>query len=337
MWGAVFLLAVAGTTVLAEPSLTFPEVARGPSRIVSGWEAEVGQLPHQLSLRMVSPGGDVSSCGGTIIHSQWGLTAAHCTAGRVTIVIRAGTVNLTQPSAIFETEKYYNHPLYNEAFAWIVQPNDIGLLEFGRALVFSDTIQPIRLQRTAGKDDVYENAQAVASGWGRTWTGGSSPENLNWVYLRITTNADCLAAFGGSSIIQASTICARGYNVTSQSTCQGDSGGPLTTIDIDGKVSQVGVTSFVSGTGCHTDFPAGFVRPGFYHEWFEQLTGINFDWDYEEPATTTAAPESEEVTTSEPESEEVTTAAPESEEATTPAPESSSSSESSQSSESSED
>lgn len=38
---------------------------------------------------------------------------------------------------------------------------------------------------------------------------------------------------------------------------QGDSGGALTVIDDDGIVSQVGVTSFVSGTGCHTDFPAG--------------------------------------------------------------------------------
>ena len=38
---------------------------------------------------------------------------------------------------------------------------------------------------------------------------------------------------------------------------QGDSGGPLTVIDDDGVLTQVGVASFVSASGCHTDFPAG--------------------------------------------------------------------------------
>ncbi|KAJ8711247.1 hypothetical protein PYW07_008489 [Mythimna separata] len=300
LWGAVFVLAVAGTTVLAEPSLTFPEVARGSSRIVSGWEAQDGQLPHQLSLRMVNPAGGVSSCGGTIIHAAWGLTAAHCTATRVTLVIRAGTVNLTQPTAIFETTKYYNHPLYNEALQSVVQPNDIGLIEFGLELVFGDTIQPIRIQRSSAREQNYAGVQSIASGWGRTWTNGASPENLNWVYLSITSNLECWIAYGGSSIIQPSTICARGYNVTSQSTCQGDSGGPLTVNDVDGAITQVGVTSFVSATGCHTDFPAGFIRPGFYHDWFTEVTGIDFDWEVLEPSTelpdtpepeTTPAPE----------------------------------------------
>ncbi|KAJ8712911.1 hypothetical protein PYW08_008215 [Mythimna loreyi] len=288
MWGVVFVLAVAGTTVLADPSLTFPELARGASRIVSGWEAQDGQLPHQLSLRMVNPAGGVSSCGGTIIHPAWGLTAAHCTATRVTLVIRAGTVNLTQPTTIFETSKYYNHPLYNEALQSVVQPNDIGLIEFGRELVLGDTIQPIRIQRSSAREQNYAGVQSIASGWGRTWTNGASPENLNWVYLSITSNLECWVAYGGSNIIQPSTICARGYNVTSQSTCQGDSGGPLTVIDVDGAITQVGVTSFVSATGCHTDFPAGFIRPGFYHDWYTEVTGINFDWEAESITTTEA-------------------------------------------------
>lgn len=38
---------------------------------------------------------------------------------------------------------------------------------------------------------------------------------------------------------------------------QGDSGGPLSIIDDDGQPTQVGVASFVSSSGCHTDFPAG--------------------------------------------------------------------------------
>ncbi|GBP64694.1 Transmembrane protease serine 11F [Eumeta japonica] len=55
-------------------------VSRSPQRIVSGWEAEEGQIPHQLSIRMVNTIGTVSSCGASIIHNEWGLTAAHCTA-----------------------------------------------------------------------------------------------------------------------------------------------------------------------------------------------------------------------------------------------------------------
>ncbi|KAJ8712913.1 hypothetical protein PYW08_008217 [Mythimna loreyi] len=330
MWGAVFLLAVAGTA-LADPQFMFPEdVPKSESRIVSGWEADVGQFPFQLSLRMVSPAGQVFACGGTILTAEWGMTAAHCTAARVTIIIRAGTVNMTQPAAIFETTKYYNHPLYNEAIPSIVQPHDIGLLEFGRSLKFSDLIQPIRIQRSSAKDQNYAGVQAIASGWGVTWTQGSSPENLNWVYLRLVSNEECRAAYGGSNIIADSTICTRGYYSPTQSTCQGDSGGPLTIIDDDGAITQVGVTSFVSGLGCHAGIPSGFIRPGHYLGWFEELTGVNFDWEYE---TTTEAPED---VTTEGNGDETTDVTPESVESPedVPSQESEESAASSQSSES---
>lgn len=26
----------------------------------------------------------------------------------------------------------------------------------------------------------------------------------------------------------------------------------------------------------------GFVRPGHYHSWFEEVTDINFDWEFED-------------------------------------------------------
>ncbi|XP_052757670.1 serine protease 3-like [Galleria mellonella] len=301
MWRVAVVIAVFGTSVFADSSLTFPEIARGASdtRIVSGWEAEPGQLPFQLSVRMVNAAGGVNSCGGSIIHNEWGLTAAHCTANRITFVIRAGAVNLTRPVHLFEATQYYNHPSYIDSLS-IVQPNDIGLIRFGRALVFNDYVQPIRLQNSAAKNRNYAGVRLTASGWGRTWTGASAPENLNWVYLTGTSNIACLAAYPGSSTIQDTTICANAYNVSSQSTCQGDSGGPLTVIDEDGELSEVGVTSFVSSTGCHTDYPAGFVRPGHYHEWYYEVTGINFDWEYEQP---TEPEESVEATTVGPDSE----------------------------------
>ncbi|XP_039751931.1 collagenase-like [Pararge aegeria] len=277
----------------APDALDFVENVRdvGMSRIVSGWEAKDGQIPYQLSIRMVAKTGAVSSCGATIIHSEWALTAAHCTASRVSFVIRVGALALSHPELIFETTEFYNHPEYDESLTR-VQPHDIGVIKFNRVLEFNDRIQPIRIQASADKDKNYDNIRLQASGWGRTWTNGASPEVLNWVYLNGVNNVRCRAAFGGSAIVVDSTICAGSYNVTSQSTCQGDSGGPLIAIDVDGQPTEVGVTSFVSSTGCHTGFPAGFIRPGYYHEWFTKVTGVDFDW---QAVTTTPSPAYEDI------------------------------------------
>ncbi|XP_063368717.1 transmembrane protease serine 11E-like [Cydia amplana] len=288
----------AQSTVFAE-DLAFPENARitilglPGARIVSGWEAAEGQVPYQLSLRMVNPTGAVSSCGGSIIHAAWGLTAAHCTATRVTMVVRAGAVSLWRPELIFETFEYFNHPLYIDALQAIVQPHDIAILKFQRTITFSHRVQPIRVQNSLDMNRNYDGAKLVASGWGRTWTDGASPENLQWVYLTGDANERCRSAYGGSSIIIDSTICASAYNVTSQSTCQGDSGGPLAELEEDGKYTLVGVTSFVSSQGCHADMPAGFIRPGHYHDWITDVTGINFDWVPEPPTDSSESKSSE--------------------------------------------
>ncbi|XP_068623296.1 collagenase-like [Battus philenor] len=305
---SVFLVAILLGLVLADPRVTFPENVKRDTRIVSGWEAEEGQIPYQLSLRMVDAMGGINACGGTIIHPEWGLTAAHCTATRITVVIRTGTVNLTRPADIFDTTTYYNHPLYMEEVPWHVQTHDIGLVKFNRVLKFSALVQPIRLQSSLDKNKNYEGIRLQASGWGRTWTGSGAPENLQWVYLSGVTNSFCSNAFGGGAFVVDSTICASGYNVTSQSICQGDSGGPLVVIDVDGLPTQVGITSFVSSRGCHVDLPAGFVRPGHYHDWLTEVTGYDFDFV---PVPTTEEPEPEETTTEEPEPEETTTEEPE--------------------------
>ncbi|GBP71897.1 Serine protease 3 [Eumeta japonica] len=251
------------------------EAERG-LRIVSGWLAEPGQFPWQFNLRMVNAQGTVSSCGGSVIHREWGISAAHCTAMRVTLVVRAGVTSLTRPVYIFETNTWYNHPSYNDLLPSVVQPNDIAVVKFGRRLPFNELLRPIKLQSAADAFRNYEGLQQIASGFGTTWTGGSSTENLNWVYLRGVSNTDCFSTFG--SIITANTICARYWNVTSQSTCQGDSGGPLLIVENEEPI-LVGVTSFVAGGthGCHSGLPAGFIRTGPFHSWFEEVTGVNFE------------------------------------------------------------
>ncbi|KAJ0173310.1 hypothetical protein K1T71_011486 [Dendrolimus kikuchii] len=254
------------------------------SRVVGGWPAEDTQIPYQVSLRMVGPTGGVSSCGGSIIHHEWILTAAHCLANRITFVVRLGLTNLTRPEYIVESANKYIHPEYDEIRAG-VQTADIALVGLDDWIPYSTTIQPCRLQNSEQKNINYEGVRLVVSGYGRTddlWNGGTASEILLWTFLSGVSNEYCLSWYPNSQVIKEQTVCAAYYNETSQSSCQGDSGGPLTKVDEDGAPTMIGVVSFGSSAGCNSPWPAGYVRPGHYHDWFLEVTGINFDWNSED-------------------------------------------------------
>ncbi|XP_004928979.1 collagenase isoform X2 [Bombyx mori] len=223
----------------------FQDIPRNDqNRIIGGWLATEGQFPYKVSVRNVSPVGGVSACGGSIIHNEWILTAAHCVARRESFVIRLGLTNLTRPELIMETVEKYVHPDYNVG-STAVQVDEIALLKLPRRVEY-----------------------------GR----GYVPEVLSWVYQLGITNEECLNWYPNSQTIKDQTLCAKYYNHTSQNICTGDSGGPLTMDDLDGSPTIVGITNFGYARGCNTPNPSGFVRPEFYHDWLKQVTGINFDW-----------------------------------------------------------
>ncbi|XP_073947917.1 trypsin-7-like isoform X2 [Choristoneura fumiferana] len=272
---------VHGDPILRSDGQAFIEDMRnGGSRIVAGWEAEDGQIPHQISLRMVNAVGTVSSCGGSIIHHEWVITAAHCVANRQSFVIRLGLTNLTRPEYLVETTRKYIHPEYDEIRAG-VQTDDIALLGLEQSIPYGEFVQPCRLQNSGQKNVDYTAVVFTVSGFGRTddlWNGGAASEVLRWVHLRGITNEECRWWYNNSPTIQDQTICAEYYNDTAQSSCQGDSGGPLTFVDTDGRPTMVGIVSFGSSAGCNSPFPSAYVRPGHYHDWFYEVSGINFDW-----------------------------------------------------------
>uniref|UniRef100_A0A2A4K3B0 Peptidase S1 domain-containing protein n=1 Tax=Heliothis virescens TaxID=7102 RepID=A0A2A4K3B0_HELVI len=230
---------------------------------------------------MVSSIGGVSSCGCSLIHNKWVLTAAHCLANRITFVVRFGLTNLTRPEILVESANKYIHPEYDEIRAG-VQTADLALVGLDHHIEYSANVQPSRLMSSAQKNINYEGVTMIVSGFGRTddlWNGGAASEILLWVYQRGVSNEECLRWYPTSQVIKEQTICAGYYDNPSQSSCQGDSGGPLTIVDADGERTQVGIVSFGSTAGCNSPFPSGYVRPGHYHDWFTEVTGINFDWD----------------------------------------------------------
>ncbi|XP_050668421.1 uncharacterized protein LOC126967775 isoform X2 [Leptidea sinapis] len=145
-------------------------------------------------------------------------------------------------------------------------------------MTFSRNLSPILLQPSIDAYTDYSGLQLYASGWGTMGTNGPVPTDLQWVYLRGISNVECRALFG--TVVNENTICARFYNNTAQSICEGDSGGPLVHVNFDGSPVLVGVASFVvnrESGGCHSGHPGGFIRPGPFHSWFQQVTGYNFD------------------------------------------------------------
>ncbi|KAJ8711242.1 hypothetical protein PYW07_008484 [Mythimna separata] len=280
--GLLFVLGyVQGGVFNPEPTVIEDLPDYQSSRIVAGFPAVEGQIPYQGSLRMVNAIGSVSSCGCSLIDKKWVLTAAHCLANRITFVVRFGLTNLTRPEILVESSNKYIHPEYDEIRAG-VQTADLALVGLNSPIEYSANVQPSRLMSSAQKNINYQGVQMIVSGFGRTddlWNGGAASEILLWTWQRGFSNEECLTWYPNSQVIKEQTICAGFYDNPSQSSCQGDSGGPLTIVDADGKRTQVGIVSFGSSSGCNSPWPSGYVRPGHYHDWFTEVTGINFDWN----------------------------------------------------------
>ncbi|XP_043644984.1 ovochymase-2 [Drosophila teissieri] len=202
-------------------------------------------------------------CGGTIIHKDFVLTAAHCTYGnKDTLFVRLGAYNINHPTDLIRVSYSISHPEFNKTnFV-----NDIALLRLERSVHFSFYIQAICILM----DNIIANQirRFTALGWGKTQKAKQS-DFLQVVSLNRTDPNDCYYMMG--LYPDPKQICAKSYG----DTCTGDSGGPLISkIGTRTRIfdTQSGIISFgtaeCGGVGMYTD-----VSP--YVGWIAQTIGIN--------------------------------------------------------------
>ncbi|CAG5104057.1 Oidioi.mRNA.OKI2018_I69.chr1.g1072.t1.cds [Oikopleura dioica] len=178
-------------------------------RIMGGTEAESGNFPWQVALRLRDGNGDVF-CGGTIVSENVVITAAH----------------------------FLDHHNYNEDVVY----GDIALLLIHGKWKYSEFVRPACLPNSS-RYSPSPNAVCAISGFGKT---DGSKNMLNKATLPIVEFNKCKALLEGS-IKDRSQMCA-GFMEGGVDTCQGDSGGPLVCVSA-GSWTLVGVTSWGFGCG----------------------------------------------------------------------------------------
>ncbi|XP_076592108.1 transmembrane protease serine 5 isoform X2 [Chaetodon auriga] len=237
-------------------------------RIIGGVEATLGRWPWQVSLYYSNR----HTCGGSIITSQWVVTAAHCVHNYrlpqvSSWVVYAGIVTRSSAKMAQHTGYAVEKIIYNKNYNHRSHDSDIALMKLRTPLNFSDTIRPVCLPQY--DYDLPGGTQCWISGWGYTQPEGvHSPDTLKEAPVPIISTKKCNSSCMYNGEITPRMLCA-GYTEGKVDACQGDSGGPLVCQD-ENVWRLVGVVSW--GTGCaEPNHPGVYTKVAEFLGWIYDM------------------------------------------------------------------
>ncbi|XP_063438429.1 serine protease 30-like [Mytilus trossulus] len=237
-------------------------VQTAATKIVGGTVAALGEFPWQVSLRL----NDYHICGGTLIDSQWVLTAAHCFKQNknpyaFTVVVGEHDRAYIEGTEILEkVDTLFIHSGFDmQSFK-----DDIALLKLGHAVpAYNKFVRPACLPaNTTSFDDMI----CTITGWGANHNGGHGTHGLYKADVPLLSNEVC--SYLMDRQIPGTEVCA-GRKHGGVDSCQGDSGGPMV-CKKNGVWSLVGITSW--GYTCAAAYQPGvYTRVQSYLGWIRSI------------------------------------------------------------------